>query len=196
MVRAEKRPVRKIGYMGFDKTRDLNLILPQLIQFLDERPDITFELMGSFLLPEELLGLGDRVKLLEPVRPYSAFLEYFATLGWDIGLAPLGDTPFNRVKTNTKWVEYTMAGAAVIATADMAYDECCADDCGVLVTNPDNWLQALRTLSANEEERYRIAANAQRKLVDLYSPEKLRRQVLSTFEQAQTLHKATGQEEA
>lgn len=174
--------VRKVGYMGFDKVRDLEMILPQLVAFLREWPEVKFELFGAFTLPAELLEFGEQVELLEPVRPYSAFMPFLAELNWDIGICPLLETPFNRVKTNTKWIEYTMVGAAVIATGGMAYDECCDDNCGVLVQEPDGWLDALRELCADPERRYRIAVNAQEKMCAQYSRAMLRQQVLETFD--------------
>jgi glycosyltransferase involved in cell wall biosynthesis len=183
----ELRPVRKVGYMGFDKVRDLQMILPQLVTFLRTHQAVKFELFGAFDLPSELLEFGGRVKLLEPVRPYSAFMPFLADLDWDIGICPLLDTPFNRVKTNTKWIEYTMVGAAVIATGGMAYEECCDDNCGVLVRNADGWLEALDQLASDPDRRYRIATNAQQKMCDQYSRPMLRRQVLETFDLAQRM---------
>ncbi|BBC71348.1 conserved hypothetical protein [Altererythrobacter sp. B11] len=181
---AVERPVRKVGYMGFDHAHDFELVLPELVQFLRERPDIQFELFGSIPKPSVLEEFGDRVTVVPPVRPYSAFLDAFVTREWDIGICPLARTPFNEVKANTKWVEYSSAGAAVIATSGMAYDECCADDCGILIDGTSGWRAALHALCDDPSLRYRMVANAQAKIIRDYSVERLRDQVLTMIDEA------------
>lgn len=187
----ELRPTTTVGYMGFDHAHDLELVLPELVEFLRDRQDITFELFGSIPKPKELDEFGDRVVVIPPVRPYSAFLEHFASRRWDIGICPLATTQFNRVKANTKWVEYTMVGAAVIATSGMAYDDCCANECGVLVDAPGQWLDVLKELSSDPARRYKLVANAQQRLREEYSLEMLRGQVLAKFDLARQLGKST-----
>ena len=182
---AVKRPVRKVGYMGFDHAHDFELILPELVRFLHERPEIQFELFGSIPKPTELDLFGDRVVVVPPVRPYSAFLEAFAAREWDIGICPLATTEFNIVKANTKWVEYSSVGAAVLATAGMAYDECCADECGILIHGEGGWCEAMHRLCDDPTLRYQLVANAQERIVRDYSVERLRDQVLGKIDEAQ-----------
>ncbi len=69
--------------------------------------------------------------------------QRFAELEWDIGICPLAPTAFNVLKANTKWVEYTSVGAAVIASRDMIYDDCCSDGCGDLATTHEEWVAAM-----------------------------------------------------
>lgn len=50
--------------------------------------------------------------------PWFSITEYpLALLNMDIGCCPIADTPFNRCKTAVKWMEFTAAGAAVVASA-------------------------------------------------------------------------------
>jgi hypothetical protein len=182
---AVNRPVRKIGYMGFDHAYDLDMALPEILQFLRERRDIQFELFGSIPKPSELEEFGDRITVIPPVRPYESFLDHFATLEWDIGICPLANTGFNAVKANTKWVEYSSVGAAVIATSGMAYDDCCSDDCGILIDGAIGWREALHALCDDPHRRYRMVVNAQEKIQREYSIVQLRRQVLAMFDLAQ-----------
>lgn len=182
-----QRPVRTVGYMGFDHTHDLNMILPDLVRFLREKSDIRFELFGTIPIPEDLLEFGDRISTVFPVRPYQAFLDKLVELDWDIGIAPLANTSFNHYKANNKWVEYTSAGYAVVATAGMAYDDCCADDCGILVQGQTGWHDALVSLCDEPDRRYRMACNAQDRLRREYSNAALRQQVLEVFDEAMSL---------
>jgi hypothetical protein len=174
---ATNRPVRKIGYMGFDHAHDLELILPVIVRTLRKHRNVTFELFGSIPKPPELNEFGTRVVTIEPVRVYTEFLNAFAGLHWDIGLCPLVVSNFNRVKANTKWIEYTSVGAAVIASKGMAYDACCANGCGILAESEDDWTQALDTLLAQPDRRYEMVRAAQKRLALEYSDHRLRAQI-------------------
>lgn len=175
----------KIGYMGIGHAHDLELALPALARVLDEHPEVCFELFGSIPKPPELERFGERVTALPLVPDYQQFMAKFSGLGWAIGICPLADTPFNAVKANTKWVEYTAVGVAVAATAGTIYDGCCADGCGVLVEDGDAaWTEALRLLVRQRETRLAVVRAAQARLAREYSPAALRRQVLQVFQRA------------
>jgi glycosyltransferase involved in cell wall biosynthesis len=179
----------KIGYMGFDHAHDFQLALPALVRVLDAHPQVRFELFGSIPRPPELERFGDRVATLPPVPDYQQFMARFASLGWAIGICPLADTPFNAVKANTKWVEYTSVGAAVVATRGTVYDDCCAGGCGLLVRGDAEWEQALGQLVADSEKRRAMVDRAQVRLRSEYSVAVLRDQVLQMFERARDNHR-------
>lgn len=189
LAQSSLMPVKTIGYMGFDHAHDLAMITPSLLKVLDKYQNIRFELFGTIPVPPEFERFGDRISSHLPVRPYDAFLEHLTRLQWDIGLCPLADTAFNRYKANNKWVEYTSTGAAVIATAGMAYDQCCGDDCGLLVSNPEGWFEAIDKLCSNPSLRLSLVENAQRRLREDYSAESLRNQILEVFDEANEIRK-------
>jgi hypothetical protein len=179
--RAERRPVRKIGYMGFDHAHDFQIALPSVVRCLRDNPDLTFELFGSIPMPPELSHFGERVRSIAPVRNYEEFLKAFAALGWDIGICPLALTPFNSCKSNNKWIEYTSIGAAVVATAGTIYDDCGSDGCAILVDDA-GWLEALQSLIHDPDGRYQQVIRAQNRLTERYSTERLTEQVLAVFD--------------
>ena len=181
---AVNRPVRKIGYMGFDHAHDFQIVVPALVRYLRLHPEVTFELFGAVPRPDAFKEFGDRVQMIEPVRDYRQFLDTFAELGWDVGLCPLADTRFNAVKANTKWVEYTSIGAAVIAMRGTIYDKCIADACGLLAGSADEWFTALEVLTGNPDVRYRLVSLAQERLMAEYSVDILRAQILEMFDRA------------
>ena len=182
--RAAIRPVRKVGYMGFDHAHDFATVLPAVVEFLRRNPTIHFELFGSIVKPAELEEFSDRISVFPPVRNYEEFLDALAELNWDIGICPLARTEFNLVKADTKWVEYTSVGAAVIATRGTVYDKCCSDGCGTLAGTLEEWLEALEGLARDPDERFAQVARAQAKLENEYSIERLRRQLSKVFERA------------
>lgn len=192
--RAERRPVRRVGYMGFDHAHDFEIVLPELVRYLRRNPEVTFELFGSIPRPAALDEFGDRVSVVPPVRDYESFLSSFAARQWDIGLCPLATTPFNEVKANTKWVEYTCVGAAVLATRGTVYDECCADGCGLLL-DAGEWLAALERLTDDPDLRHDIVRRAQARVEQDYSIGRLRDQVLSVFSEAMRLNRTAKSEQ-
>jgi hypothetical protein len=170
--------------MGNDKTPELTVLAPVIADALERHPQLRFELFGSMALPPELADFGDRVLATPPIGDYDAFVAKFRELRWDIGLCPLLQTPFNLVKADTKWVDYTSIGAAVIASRDTAYDAACADGCGILVDTLDDWAAAIDMLVTDQDRRFAQVSAAQEKLRDRYALERLSEQVLDVFEAA------------
>lgn len=184
---AENRPVQVIGFMGNDKTPELLDLVPTLVNILNRNSDVRFELFGSMAMPDGLLKFTDRVRYIPRVSNYDEFVEKFHELQWDIGLAPLRKAPFNLVKADTKWVDYTSIGAAVIASNGTAYDRCCANGCGILAENPSDWDSAIQALIDDPGRRFAQVVKAQEKLRNSYSLDNLRKQVLEKFDHAAKL---------
>jgi glycosyltransferase involved in cell wall biosynthesis len=183
--RAGVAPVRKVGYMASaDHAHNLEMILPAIVAMLERNPGVGFELFGSIPVPDALKRFGDRVGSAPPIANYGRFLEEFAEYGWDIGICPLAPIEFNLMKANTKWVEYTTVGAAVVASRGTVYDDCCADECGILADGVDEWLEALERLIRNDSERAEMVNRAQMKLERDYNVGRLREQVLGVLAKA------------
>lgn len=181
---ARLRSVQKIGHMGFDHEADLRMVAPAIASYLQEFPEVAFEMLGSIPIPEELDQFADRITIMPPVRGYRDFLTAFDAREWDIGICPLLPTEFNSRKSNLKWLEYTSVGAAVIASGGTIYDDCCSEGCGILASSNEEWLSALRRLTSDPQARFEQVFRAQRRLVESYSPEDHAKQILSVFSSA------------
>lgn len=180
-----KGPARRIGYMASaDHAHNLGPVLPALEQLLDRHPDIEFEFFGSIPVPPSLERFSGRISRAPPISDYGQFLERFAEREWDIGICPLSPIEFNLMKADTKWVEYTSVGAAVVASRGTAYDRCCADGCGLLADGTEEWVNALERLIGNDRERVAMVERAQRKLDREYGESRLRNQVLDVIRRA------------
>lgn len=178
-------PVRTVGYMASaDHAHNLDRILPAIEQMLERNPQVQFQLFGSIPVPSALKRFGERISTAPPIANYGNFLAEFAEYGWDIGICPLSPIEFNLMKANTKWVEYTTVGAAVVASRGTVYDECCAGGCGILADGVDEWLAGLELLINNDSERLATVERAQAKLKQEYNIGRLREQVLGVIEQA------------
>lgn len=181
----EEKPTQLIGYMASaDHAHNLKLILPALCCILDKYEQVRFELFGSIQLPEELIRFGSRISVAPPIADYNNFLREFAARNWDVGLCPLVPIPFNKMKAETKWVEYSSCGLAVIASKETAYDECCDNACGILAESEKDWFDAMDKLIVDVQFKSKIVRNAQTKISEKYSIEALRGQVLTAFKLA------------
>lgn len=174
-----------IGYMGTaGHSADLAMIMPAVCEIMESIPGLQFEVFGTIKMPSPLERFGSRVRHVPPVADYSEFLPFLRSLGWWVGLAPLEDNIFNRCKADTKWVEYSLAGAAVVASALPVYHRACEHGAGILAATNSQWSQSIRKLVNEPQERTRMIDAAQRKLHEEYSHDRLRRQVIDVFEQA------------
>lgn len=179
----EEPPV--IGYMGLGShDYDFTFALPAVIKILDARPDVCFEIFGSVRVAEELKRFGDRIRHIEPIPDYGSFLQKLASLRWTIGICPLAKTPFNEVKANTKWVEYSACGFAVVASRGLVYDECCADACGILADGDEEWFAAFDKLLGDKDFHRTQVERAQRRVREDFSRDRLRGQIFSVFSHA------------
>jgi hypothetical protein len=182
-------PSTIIGYMGSDHRYDFQLVLPALIRLLTERPNVRFEMFSSMPMPEELGRFGHRVRKIDPVGDYASFMQTLSTLDWRIGICALDKMPFNTVKADTKWVEYTACGFAVVASRGTVYDRCCAEGCGILAESESEWVSAFETLLDDDAVWRAQVERAQARLQREYRPDTLRQQVFDVFARAYELNR-------
>jgi glycosyltransferase involved in cell wall biosynthesis len=172
-----------IGYMGTaGHSADLLMVMPAICEVMDLIPSLQFEVFGTIKMPVELERFGNRARHIPPVPDYTQFLPFLRSLGWWIGLAPLEDNSFNRCKADTKWVEYSLAGMAVVASDLPVYHRACADGAGILASSHVQWSDALQQLIYRPNVRQRMVQASQAKLRQAYTHEKLRGQVLRLFD--------------
>ncbi len=136
-----------LGYMGSaSHNHDLELVTPAINRILKEYPQVDVTLFGSIGKQPAARQIKARLQIQPGVfGDYPAFRKRLSELRFDIGLAPLRDIPFNRVKTATKWVEYAEAGIAVLASDVEPYRPM-AEAGALLAVRPDQWEAGLREL--------------------------------------------------
>ncbi|WP_319584050.1 glycosyltransferase [uncultured Pseudodesulfovibrio sp.] len=112
-----------------------------------------------------LLDQRTDVRRIPPEDSYAAYAEAMAKLPFDIGLAPLEDTPFNRAKSNVKWMEYAACGAMGVFSDLPPYSLVHHGRTGLLAGSLSAWQDCLETLIENPGARQRMADNAQKELL-------------------------------
>ena len=94
---------------------------------------------------------------------YPGFINWMAQQpAWDIGIAPLTDTPLNCGKSAIKAMDYGALGLAVVASDVAAYDDTLTDGVtGLLVANTESvWFDALSRLMRDPALRLGLARGA------------------------------------
>jgi hypothetical protein len=92
----------------------------------------------------------------------------------DIGLAPVVGDDFDRAHSELHWLEYSLAGAATIATRTMGggpYDVIRDGVDGILARNKAEWRHGLRRLAASRTLREELAGRARERVLAEYNPD-------------------------
>lgn len=87
--------------------------------------------------------------------------NYYSLLDFDIGLAPLSGSEFNRSKSYIKALEYAALGIPVIATDSEPYRDFVIDGVtGFLVSKEKEWRDRLKLLAGDDAFREEMGAKA------------------------------------
>jgi hypothetical protein len=110
-----------------------------------------------------VVTIGVQLKL-DPVRythhrwvPFHELAAHVA--GFDIGIAPIADIPFNLARSNIKVKEYAAAGVPWVASARGSYAGLDAR-CGGVVIGDDAWEDTLVSLSGSRFKRGQLRRRA------------------------------------
>lgn len=86
-------------------------------------------------------------------QPYDRYLELLASS--DIALLPLNDTPFNRLKSDIKFVECCAAGVVPICSPTLYAEDHQDRGIALFAQTPQDWAEALTTLIRDRDDRDR-----------------------------------------
>jgi len=121
-----------------------------------------------------LVVVGAREVSLDHVqvelKPWSEATEVEDILGFDVGIMPLPDDPWERGKCGYKLIQYMACARPVIASPVGANRQIVEHGVnGFLATTDDEWRSALEMLYAAPELRARLGAAGRRKVQTAYS---------------------------
>lgn len=157
-VKKPKRDDDKIvvGWAGsMHHWDDLLLLSGSIEQLLDQYPNVEFQIAGASEYPYRK---HKQIKGMKAVK-----LEAYPSLlaSFDIGLAPLVDTLFNRCKSDLKFLEYGMVSVAMVASKVATYtDSIVQGETGFLARNNKDWFKYTKRLIEDKKLRDRIAKDA------------------------------------
>jgi GT2 family glycosyltransferase len=162
--RARVLPVRLLCMGTATHGGDFGLIEPALARLKETFGGrVAIDMLGV-TTRSDLPDWVDRPAMpLNATATYPGFVNWITQQpGWDIGLAPLADTAFNRCKSAIKTLDYAALGLAVVASDAAAYRGSLADGPGGMLAanHPDAWYAALSALVRDRELRRGLGQGA------------------------------------
>lgn len=139
---------------GASHALDIALVAETVGRFLDRTPKAQLHLVGT-----------DYRKTVGRVGRFTAWdsdtSRYYRNIDFDIGLAPLTDTGFNRSKSPIKAMEYAALGIPVIASDIPPYSDFVVDGVtGFLCRRKADWGRRLDELANDEALREEMGRKA------------------------------------
>jgi glycosyltransferase involved in cell wall biosynthesis len=153
------RPV--VGWMGgASHGRDMGEIAAPLRQFIRRFPGWDAHMIGVDYRPTLRLPAG-RVQFSPWVHVVDEPEQFYGSIDFDIGVAPLAPSAFARSKSYLKALEYGALGIPVIATDAEPYTDFILHGVtGFLVRRPHEWGKYLSELAADAGLRETMGAKA------------------------------------
>lgn len=147
-----------VGWAGSDTHRgDFEHVRKPLKRWFARHPEVGFRMMG--------VPYGFLVDRPAPAKPWVPVwddpIAYMRELDWQIGIAPLVNTQFNRCKSALKALEYAARGIVVIASDVEPYRDFVQHGVtGFLVQQEREWASYLDALTTHDDLRAHMAAAA------------------------------------
>lgn len=133
------------------------------LRYLDQLAPVLRELASRYAFEVRVISGGYRQVRLPGVpfgaRPWHAESELDDIAGFDIGLVPLENNPFEAAKFPSKMLQYLASGVSAVcsrvgATTDVIRD----GENGFLASTPDEWREKLEHLLSDATLRRQLAA--------------------------------------
>jgi glycosyltransferase involved in cell wall biosynthesis len=146
-------------------------MLRPVFERLRQRRDVDVRLFVVGGEPDR--SMGDRwyrrVHIPAGFSHYPAFVSWLRhrSASWDIAVAPLRDTPFNRSKSDLKFLEYSALGLPGVFSDIVPYNRSVTDgETGLLVPNDgEAWHDAILRLAQDQVLRERLAGAARARVI-------------------------------
>jgi glycosyltransferase involved in cell wall biosynthesis len=157
----------RIGWAGGGAhIADLEFIYQAIDKVRRKYSNAEFVLLGGF--PDCYKDIR-KIKTIRKWYPINTYPQGVKDLNMDIALAPLRDNDFNRGKSNLRWLEYSALKLPTIASNVEPF-KCIRDrEDGILVTEPEEWIDAMSELIEDESLRRKIGEASYRRVKKDYN---------------------------
>jgi glycosyltransferase involved in cell wall biosynthesis len=160
-VERPRNKVRILWQGGYSHFIDWHPLREALGNVFRARPNAELWIWGM-LFPAVHREVPEKQLRFVPWMPYTKYTLRLATIGHHINLAPLADHPFNRTKSNIKWLESSAITrpAATLAADELPYKCIEEGETGLLYKNPAEFEEKLLALIDDAALRQKLANNA------------------------------------
>jgi glycosyltransferase involved in cell wall biosynthesis len=156
-----KNPVFTVGWIGSPSTAPYLQSLVKPLQRFGKDRSIRLIVVG---------GSAPRIEGIEVIEvPWSEDKEVELINSFDIGVMPLPDDQWARGKCAFKLIQYMACGVPVVASRIGANIDLVTEDCGFLVSTPDEWVDAVSQFFEQPLMRLKMGAASRKRVIDAYS---------------------------
>ncbi|QEQ93583.1 glycosyltransferase [Streptomyces phage Zuko] len=141
---------------------DFGLLRQGMKKFLQHNPDKTFHTIGMDYAEWMKLPKGQCVHTPWVPTPE----DFFRTIDYLVGVAPLADTVFNRSKSDIKFLELAALGIPTLASDVAPYRSIKDGDTGVLIKNDHEWGRTLKATVDEPETFHEMGERARQYVVE------------------------------
>lgn len=146
-----------VGWGGsIGHLEDVKRIAPAVTEWVHRNRDVRFTVMGD----EQFIPLFADVSPEQfEFVPSGTLEDYFSFLRrLDVGIAPLGDHPFNSCRSDGKFIEYASRGVVAVCSDSPAYNRSVRHgETGFLFRSTEDLIGTLDALIENPEMRRRVS---------------------------------------
>jgi len=148
----------RVGYSGsITHLEDFKIVRTAFRRLYKEFKNVTFVTCGDPRWSSVLEGLPHECMLGVPFDAYPAKLH---SMRLDVGVAPLRNTPFNKAKSNIKFLEYAIAKVPAVYSPTVYNYRGFDSTFGLVADTDEQWFLALRNLIRIKTLRKDIVENA------------------------------------
>jgi glycosyltransferase involved in cell wall biosynthesis len=160
----------KIGFAGSpDHNNELNNMLHNVLSRIYRKWEDLVEIEFIGAKPEIVDELG--LKYYSYTDDYDNYQKLLINLNWDIGLAPLADTEFNKCKHYNKYVEYAAVGCVGVYSNIETYTRIVKNNVnGFLCDNSEEaWFNTLEFIIKNKNILKTITDNIKQDILQNFT---------------------------
>jgi glycosyltransferase involved in cell wall biosynthesis len=144
---------------------DWDLCFGAIRRIMSERDDVRLVILG-FLPPQVAAEASapmfkDRIEYLGFSAP-ETYYQLIHHVRAEVGIAPLGATPFNAAKSPIKFLEYSLMGLPTVASFCLPYTSVVDGRNGFLAQDEDEWHEALSWCLDKTNRRIDVVKAARR----------------------------------
>lgn len=187
-----------IGYSGgLSHNDDFEMVLPAIKIVMEKYPNVKFQLMGQMDLvkAKRVFGkwpqdLRNRILLMNATKTQPEYPAHLAETPWNIGIAPLINSPFNECKSSIKFFEYSAYKIPVVASRVYPYSKDVLgvpviehEETGLLCDTVEDWVTNLSKLIESKELREKLGQNAYNHIVKNWQYKDWKENIIKIVEQ-------------
>lgn len=159
-----------IGYASGTPThdRDFETVIPCLKYVLNKYPNVILRIIGPVEIPSDFfLEFNNKIQKFQFVQ----FTDFPNELShFDINIAPLRITSFNKAKSPLKYIEAGAIGIPTVASNMDGYQEVIINGFnGFLATSQNEWIDYMSLLIEDKNTRRQIGENARSNVMNNFT---------------------------